>query len=91
MQKEPCTTKTIKRTLTEIFLSSSAFIVYSAVFSWFSFGWIAAQIWRFGGLSFDFSAMDITRVAVGIVGCFVCIFISFKTARKSCKECEATE
>ena len=91
MQKKPCTKKTIKRTLTEIFISSWAFVVYGTIFSWFSFGWLAAQIWRFGGLSFDFSAMDITRVAVGFVGCFVCIFILFKRARKSCKECEATE
>ena len=91
MSKEPCTKKTIKGTLKEVFLTSCTFVVYATIFSWFSFGWLAAQVWRFGGFSFNFSAIDITRLAVGFVGFCVCIFIHFKMARKSCKECEVIE
>ena len=91
MPKEPCAEKTINGTLKEIFLTSWAFVIYAAIFSWFSFGWLAAQIWRFGGFSFDFTAMDVIRAAVGFAGFFVCVFISFKMQQKTCKECEAVE
>ena len=85
MSKEPCTKKAIKETLKEIFLTNWAFVAYATFFSWFSFGWLAAQIWRFGGFSFTFAALDITRLAVGFVGFSVCIFILFVMARKSCE------
>ena len=90
MPKEPCTKKTIKGTLKEIFLASWAFVAYVGFFSWLSFGWIATQIWRFGGFSFTLSASDFIRLAVGFVGFFVCVFTLFITARKSCRDCKAT-
>ena len=78
VSKEPCIKKTLKETLKEIFLTSWAFVAYAAFFSWFSIGWLAAQIWRFGGLSFTLSTLDLTRLVVGCIGLFVCVFVVSK-------------
>ena len=91
MSNEPCTKKRINETLKEIFLTSWAFVVYATVFSWFSFGWLAVQIWRVGGLSFTLSALDIIRLAVGFVGFSVCILVLFKMAQRSYKKCEVAK
>ena len=79
----------LKKTMKEIFLTDWAFAIYAVLFSWFSgIGSLAAQVWRFGGFSFALSTLDVARLAIGLVGFSVCIFICFKMGRnKLCKEC----